>query len=242
MLNVSFRKSIFVVLAMLLMLVAGCGGGSSNPVFSNAGPAQQAVVGKAVALDGSGSSVVAGGVIAYQWVMTSRPNGSFAVLTGPQTATPTFTPDVPGTYHFNLVVSDGQGGSAVSTVSVTASTTLISITKSGSGTFVVMGSGLQTVAGVHVVVAYDSSTLINPRVTVGALAAGRLTAAQTTNNPLQIAIVGTTAIGGTGSGNIATIDFDTVSASGAAITSLTGYVIDANGKTVDSQFVNDAGN
>jgi hypothetical protein len=44
-------------------------------------------------------------IATYTWTVIYRPPGSTATLTGASTATPTFTPDVVGTYRFFLVVT-----------------------------------------------------------------------------------------------------------------------------------------
>ena len=44
---------------------------------------------------------------AYNWTLLSVPRGSAAALTGPATASPTFSPDVEGTYLVRLVANPG---------------------------------------------------------------------------------------------------------------------------------------
>jgi len=71
-----------------------------------------------VALDGSGSSDADGNTLSYQWTLTSRPSGSSASLSSSTVATPTFTPDVKGSYVFELVVNDGTVDSDPDTVTI----------------------------------------------------------------------------------------------------------------------------
>jgi hypothetical protein len=78
-------------------------------------------VGAPVTLNGTGSYDPNGDSIGYLWVMTSRPFGSAATLSGALTATPTFTPDVAGSYVFSLIVGDGSLLSQISSVTITAS-------------------------------------------------------------------------------------------------------------------------
>ena len=99
------------------------------------------------------------------------------------------------------------------------------------GTFVVLGEQMAGVAGIDLRVTYDASKLGNPRVTMGGLVGGMMSAANPAN-PIRMAIVGTKAIGGSGSGIIATITFDRTGASPGAITIVTGSLIDAGGKKV----------
>jgi RHS repeat-associated protein len=87
---------------------------------ANAGTAQTVTVGSQVTLDGSGSSDPDGDALTFQWVLTVRPNGSAAALTGANTARPTFTPDVAGLYTATLTVNDGSAASAPSSVNITA--------------------------------------------------------------------------------------------------------------------------
>ncbi|MDP1825519.1 MAG: PKD domain-containing protein [Archangium sp.] len=73
-----------------------------------AGADRGVTVGTSVMLDGSGSSDPDGDMLNFSWSFAQRPTGSAAALTGAQTATPTFTPDVAGAYRLSLTVSDGR--------------------------------------------------------------------------------------------------------------------------------------
>ena len=86
---------------------------------ANAGLDQTVHVGDYVILDGSGSSDAAGNMLAYQWVFTSKPNGSSAALSDPTSLRPWFRVDVPGTYVVQLTVNDGQVESDPATVTIT---------------------------------------------------------------------------------------------------------------------------
>lgn len=93
--------------------------GNYAPV-ADAGTAQTAGVGAVVTLNGSAKDLNAGDTLTYAWTLATRPEGSAAALAGADTAHPTFTPDVVGTYVASLVVSDGQEQSAPATVTITA--------------------------------------------------------------------------------------------------------------------------
>ncbi len=70
-----------------------------------------------VNLDGTGSTDPDGDALTFSWTQTVGPA---VVLTGGNTATPSFTPTAAGTYTFELTVDDGfAGGTDVDTVAVT---------------------------------------------------------------------------------------------------------------------------
>jgi hypothetical protein len=90
------------------------------PPVANAGPDQTVTAGQLVTLDGRDSSDPNGDPLMYSWCVRGRPQGSTATLNGANTARPTFTPDVAGSYVFCLTVNDGQSGSASDSVVVEA--------------------------------------------------------------------------------------------------------------------------
>jgi hypothetical protein len=75
---------------------------------ARAGDNQTVRPGATVQLDGSGSfdDNTPTNALRYAWTLASVPAGSAATLTAANTVTPTFTPDVPGTYIVELVVTD----------------------------------------------------------------------------------------------------------------------------------------
>jgi hypothetical protein len=90
------------------------------PPVANAGPDQTVTTGQVVTLSGTRSTDPNGDPLTYGWCLKGRPAGSNATLNGSNTAQPTFTPDVSGSYVFCLTVNDGQTGSASDTVVVEA--------------------------------------------------------------------------------------------------------------------------
>lgn len=92
------------------------------PPVAAAGMDQAVRTGTVVSLDAGASSDADNDSLTYVWTFTGRPVGSMAALMGANTATPTFTPDVDGTYVVQLVVNDGRVDSAADSMVVTAST------------------------------------------------------------------------------------------------------------------------
>ncbi|MHC4551060.1 MAG: carboxypeptidase-like regulatory domain-containing protein [Planctomycetota bacterium] len=84
-----------------------------------AGPPQAAIAERQVTLDGSGSSDPDGDPLTYEWLVVDFPAGGRPSLSDATAAKPVFTPTVPGTYKFQLTVSDGRDGSTSDSVTVT---------------------------------------------------------------------------------------------------------------------------
>lgn len=93
-----------------------------SPPTANPGPAQSAVTGEPVNLNGTGSSDPNGLPLTYAWSFVSTPSGSTATIAPTGTGLASFTPDVPGLYTVQLVVSDPFGSSQPATVTITAIT------------------------------------------------------------------------------------------------------------------------
>lgn len=76
------------------------------PIAITSGDSVSASVGVLVTLDGSSSTDPNGGsIIAYAWSISDKPPTSTVTLTGADTVSPTFIPDVVGTYRFFLEVT-----------------------------------------------------------------------------------------------------------------------------------------
>ena len=80
----------------------------NGPPVAEAGENQSIHAGDLVQLDGGGSSddKTPSEKLLYAWSFTSQPASSTATLTGADTAAPSFTADLPGTYVVGLVVTD----------------------------------------------------------------------------------------------------------------------------------------
>jgi hypothetical protein len=90
--------------------------------IAKAGPRQVVLTGAKVTLDGSASTDANDDPLSAQWLLTSKPSGSTAILFAPNTFAPSFVADMEGDYTISLVVNDGRLNSTASTVSVTAIT------------------------------------------------------------------------------------------------------------------------
>jgi len=98
-----------------------CDGNPSvnRPPVANAGANQTVTTSTQVQLDGSVSSDADGDPLTYQWTMTSKPNGSSAMLSDATLVNPTFVADVDGVYTLQLIVNDGQTDSVADHVTIT---------------------------------------------------------------------------------------------------------------------------
>jgi PKD repeat protein len=60
-------------------------------------------------LDGTGSTDPDGDSLTYAWQVVEKPEGSNPKLSAADSPSPTFTPDMPGDYKIQLVVTDAGG-------------------------------------------------------------------------------------------------------------------------------------
>ncbi|MBI2998261.1 MAG: choice-of-anchor D domain-containing protein [Deltaproteobacteria bacterium] len=87
------------------------------PPTANAGPDKTVRLGSVVTLNGGGSDPDNGpSPLSFAWTETAGPA---VALNGANTATPTLTPSVVGSYTFSLIVNDGAADSAPDTVTIT---------------------------------------------------------------------------------------------------------------------------
>jgi hypothetical protein len=119
------RKTLILLMSLLglsIVFLSGCSS-DDDPVLkdliASAGTDQTVEIFDEVTLDGSGSSDPESQTITYVWDVTQGPAGSSITLTGFNTATATFIPDVAGTYVAELTITAGTR-TKTATVSITA--------------------------------------------------------------------------------------------------------------------------
>jgi choice-of-anchor C domain-containing protein len=91
----------------------------NSPPVANPGANQSIPLGATITLDGSRSSDVDGNPLTFRWSLLARSPGSAAVLSNPNSVTPSFNADAPGTYVAQLIVNDGSVDSAPASVTLT---------------------------------------------------------------------------------------------------------------------------
>jgi hypothetical protein len=124
--------------------------------------------------------------------------------------------------------SRSDSGVALTTKIAFSNGASVSILPAGNGVYVVQGDQLAGVAGMEIIIGYDSSTLLSPTVTQSDLMSGALFVANTaTSGTIKIAIISSTAK--SGSGPIATISFAAQNGTGGILLSSV-QMIDLNSK------------
>ena len=93
--------------------------GIDLPPSADAGIDQLVVADRIVTLSASGVDAD-GDAFTFAWTLAEKPATSAALLNQPNTANPTFVPDVPGVYVAQLTVSDFLGGGTPDSVKITA--------------------------------------------------------------------------------------------------------------------------
>ncbi len=127
----------YLFTCMLVVFVAGCGGGSGDEAVTGTrtsataenyieiaaipGPIITVTVGEVVLLEDSASFAISTEPLGYEWSFSHKPDGSNAKLQDATSAAPSFVADVSGVYMVQLVVSaEGVTSQrAISTIVVT---------------------------------------------------------------------------------------------------------------------------
>ena len=94
---------------------------------ADGGSDQLVTTGSTVQLDGSGSSDADLDTLSYNWTLLSKPVGSNAMLSAPQSVNPSFVADLDGTYVIALTVNDGTINSAEDQIMITAQKDIIQL-------------------------------------------------------------------------------------------------------------------
>lgn len=142
------RSCAWALVASALLL--GCGGGGDapespavdTPPVARAGADRSAILGAPLTLDGSASSQSAASPLSFQWSILARPPGSVLQLNSTE-VTPSFMPDVAGTYRFMLSVSDGRLSQQDEVVIVVTGANAVPVADPGSSRSVVTGRAVQ---------------------------------------------------------------------------------------------------
>lgn len=92
----------------------------NRPPVANAGTSRTVGTYETVTLDATGTTDPEGDPVSFAWMNTLRPMSSNAVVGNAGASVASFTPDQPGTYRFQIAVSDGRGGTGSATVTITA--------------------------------------------------------------------------------------------------------------------------
>lgn len=102
------------------------------------------VVGQPLPLEGLRSYDPSGGYVTFAWSETYATPGSLAVLTNTTSATPSFIPDLPGDYRFQLTVSNGVSSNSDEIVATVLASPTGIVTYDNVG---ITGPNLQTHVG-----------------------------------------------------------------------------------------------
>ena len=120
-----YLKNFTYALFALLVLFSACGEDEEpqpepvgSPPTADAGIDLEATVNSSVTLDGSSSSDPEG-ALTHSWALTTRPDGSNALVSSATQATATFTPDLEGTYVATLTVTDSDDNEDTDDVTIT---------------------------------------------------------------------------------------------------------------------------
>jgi hypothetical protein len=115
---------------------------------------------------------------------------------------------------------------------------VLTVSPSGSGTYLVQGTDLEKVAAMYLVINYDSTTMANPRVIKGDLISDVLMASNTNQTgTILISFVRAYPKVKTGSGPIAVIPYDPLGSSPGKITYFTATLTDVNGAPLSAQAI-----
>jgi YD repeat-containing protein len=141
---------------------------------------------------------------------------------------------VVGLINLNSVCGSASKTSAKMLSSAVNNTSTVSLIPSGNGSYTIQGTNMDGVAGIQLTIAYDTTTLGSPSVTLGSLVSGAMLVANTTTNPGFITIGIMTTSTFSGNGPIAVINFATWNGASAVPTLIKYDLSDTNGRLVST--------
>ena len=114
----SQRRFYQLVAFLLIIILSACFHGVNHPPTANAGSDILAFIGERITLSAALSSDVDGDSLRYTWAISSIPDGSDALLSSPNSSSPSIAVDLVGNYILKLVVSDGEKKSKADFVTI----------------------------------------------------------------------------------------------------------------------------
>lgn len=124
------------------------------------------------------------------------------------------------------------------TMNAARAATTLTISPSGNATFLVQGADLEKVAGIEIVIGYDSTTMANPRVIQGNLISGALMVSNTNQTgSVRIGVINAYPKVKSGTGTIVVIPYDPLGGSPGKITYFTATMVDVHGAPLSAQAI-----
>jgi len=178
---------------------------AEKPPLANAGGPYSVIAGQGVTLNGSQSSDPNNPPepLTFAWSVGSAPAGSNGgQLVNATTATPTFRPDIPGTFTINLMVTNSVGETQTAVATLTSTAVPVASNGGTCSSFCQVASS-STVNG-NVTVATGGTLEVDGTISgnVNVSSGGTLDVTGTVSNNVQVATGGNLQVSGTVKGNV----------------------------------------